>query len=80
MTVCCHFLSVFLLFALADIVRRMSIKIPTTITDAEVQEFKAIYLKHFNIELSDEEASMRGLKLLRFMGTILDLSGAYFVD
>jgi hypothetical protein len=58
----------------------MSIKIPTTINDDDVQEFKAIYLKHFDIELSDEEATIRALKLLRFMGTILDLSDAYFTD
>lgn len=58
----------------------MNIKMPTTLSPEQVIEFKAIYFKNFNIELSDGEAYAKGLHLLQFMATILDLSGAYFVD
>ncbi len=58
----------------------MSMQIPTTVSDEKVQEFKELYLKHFDIELSDKEAYEKGLHLLQFMATILDISGAYFVE
>ncbi|MCG3165601.1 MAG: hypothetical protein POELPBGB_01369 [Bacteroidia bacterium] len=58
----------------------MNIKMPTTLSPEQLKEFKAIYFKNFNIELSDDEAYKKGLHLLQFMATILDLSGAYFVD
>lgn len=58
----------------------MSIKIPTSVSNEKAQEFKVLYLKHFGIELTDKEAYEKGLHLLQFMATVLDISGAYFVD
>ncbi len=40
------------------------------ISDKQIQKFKALYRKHFGIELSDEEAQEKGSKLVRLMEII----------
>lgn len=56
------------------------IPIPTTLSKQKVEEFQMLYKKHYGIELIFDEAHEKGLRLLQFMATILQLSGAYFPD
>jgi len=52
----------------------MSIKLPSTLSEEQVAEFKALTLKHYNLELSDEEALQDGLDLIHFVGTVLNVA------
>ncbi len=40
------------------------------LADKAIQQFKEIYLKHFGVELSDEEASLRANKLVNLYRTL----------
>jgi hypothetical protein len=56
----------------------MRIYLPTKLKPEQIAEFKRLYTKHYSIELSDEEAYQKGLHLLQFMVTILELRGMRF--
>ena len=58
----------------------MKVIIPTNLSKEQVEAFQTVYEKHYKIELDFGEASKKALLLLRFMATILQLSGTSFTD
>jgi len=56
----------------------MALVIPTNLTNEQIVEFKMLYKKHFNIEMTDEEARREGVQFLQFMTTIIDNNEAFF--
>lgn len=49
----------------------MTIHIPTTLSNGEVAEFKAMYLRKYGIDLSDAEARDTALRLIQFVGLVI---------
>lgn len=50
----------------------MALVIPTDLTEEQIAEFKLLYKKHFDIDLTDEEARSEGVRLLQFMTAVID--------
>ena len=46
--------------------------IPTELRQESLEEFKSIFFKKYNYQLSDEQAKEQGLKLLRLMVVLLE--------
>ena len=56
----------------------MALVIPTHLTQEQLTEFKMLYQKHFNIELSDDEAQRKGVTFLQFMTCVIEDNEAFF--
>lgn len=52
----------------------MKLRVPTELTDKQIEEFQSIYKKTFNKEISRDEAVEKGLSLIRFIALIIDNS------
>jgi len=48
--------------------------IPTEISPESLEEFKNLFLKNYKYELSDEQATEQGLKLLRLLTLLIENS------
>ncbi|MEQ9263114.1 MAG: hypothetical protein RLP14_08140 [Owenweeksia sp.] len=49
----------------------MKIPVPTTLSDADNQRFRELYLKHFNEELTVDEANRKAYRLLSFYAVVI---------
>jgi hypothetical protein len=45
------------------------------LTQEDIDEFKALYRKHYGQDISDTEARDMGMRLLRVLKVILDVCG-----
>jgi len=50
----------------------MILKIPTELSDKQIEEFQKIYKKTFGIDISKDEAIKKGLSLIRFIALVID--------
>jgi F0F1-type ATP synthase delta subunit len=50
----------------------MKLKVPTELTDKQIEEFQSIYKKTFGKEISRDEAIEKGLSLIRFIALVID--------
>jgi len=55
----------------------MALVIPTTLDKEQIAEFKRLNKKHFDIELSDEQALKEGVQLLQFVTFVIDNNDAF---
>lgn len=56
----------------------MALPIPTTLDEKQIKEFQKLYIKHFDIVLSNDEALEEGVKFLQFMTLIIDNNETFF--
>lgn len=50
----------------------MALPIPTTLDGKQIKEFQDLYIKHFDIVLTNDEALEEGVNFLQFMTLIID--------
>jgi len=55
----------------------MKLEIPTTLSEAKNAEFRALYKKHYHIELTSEEANKEAFRLLTFCAIIIENTPKY---
>lgn len=53
----------------------MFIKIPTELSDKQIEEFQKIYKKVYGEDISEEEAINQGLSLIRLLAIVFNNSG-----
>jgi len=56
----------------------MALVIPTDLTKEQIAEFKMLYKKHFDIDMTDEETRKEGVQFLQFMTAVIDNNEAFF--
>ena len=49
----------------------MILKIPTELSDKQIEEYQRIYKETFGEEISREEAIKQGLNLIQFIGLVI---------
>lgn len=52
----------------------MILKVPTELTEKQIDEFQKIYKNTFGIDISRDQAIEKGLSLIRFIALIIDRS------
>ena len=58
----------------------MALAISTSLTKEQISEFQELYIKHYNIELTDDEAIEKGVRFLQFMTVLIENNNAFFDD
>lgn len=56
----------------------MALVKPTRVTKQQITHFKELYKKHYNIDLSNEEAREMSIEFLQFMTAIIENNDAFF--
>lgn len=56
----------------------MALVKPTRVTEQQVTRFKELYKKHYNIDISNEEAREMSIEFLQFMTVIIENNDAFF--
>lgn len=52
----------------------MIIRVPTKLTDRQIEEYQKIYKEKYGKEISKEEAIREGLRLIRLVAVVIDKS------
>jgi hypothetical protein len=55
-----------------DMVADMKIRVPTTLTEAGNKRFRELYLKHFDEEITVEEANQEAYRLFSFFALVIE--------
>ena len=50
----------------------MKLRIPTELSDKQIEEFQKIYRERFGKDISREDAIEEGLSLIRFIALVID--------
>lgn len=52
----------------------MALPIPTTLDEKQINEFKALHKKYFNIDITDKQALGEGVRLMQFVILIIEFN------
>jgi predicted RNA polymerase sigma factor len=50
----------------------MSIRVPDTLTNKQIEEYQALHKKYHGTDISREDATEEGLRLMRFVALVIE--------
>ena len=56
----------------------MKLRVPTELSDKQIEEFQRIYKEIFGEDISKEDAIKEGLNLIEFIASIIKTDDHYF--